>query len=123
VNVSGIFIEAKNISTSGIATATNNTGVAPISLSATSPGANSLLVCGNREASTDPVSTGTSELYPYVIGPVVSGDHGARSFLAASVVGSGSQSCTITSGLTGVLAIFPNVPATTSTVRHRVVNF
>jgi hypothetical protein len=126
-NTAAVIYEVGNMTTSGLVTATDNGAAPPAALSATSPGANSFLICGTRNTvsgSIPPILPTTSEGYSFYQTAYNGGasDHGSVAYSAYGVVGTGTQSCTLSSGDAAVMAIFGySAPATA--VRHRVNNF
>lgn len=113
-NVAANVFEVVNVGTSSIATTTSPaSGVIGV-LSATSPGANSFLVCGTRNADPGgppPVIPTNSEAYAAYQTGYNAGDHPSAAYTAYGVVGAGAKTCTLSSGNGAVMAIFGSTPA------------
>jgi hypothetical protein len=114
-DVSMTVYEVKGVTVSGLQTTQTTNTTPPATMTLTSGQANTFLICGTRE--------GTSVSQPsYVIyngNPSSSNDHAASNTVAYAVTGSGAQSCSFTSGVGGVMAMFAPAPAGNA-VRHRV---
>jgi hypothetical protein len=112
-NVAAVVYEVAKITTSGVVTTdAGNTAGPPSSMSATSPGPNSLLICGTRNSApggTYVVPT-TSEGYDAYQSGLNGTDHGSAAYAAYAVVGTGTKTCTLDSGNGAVMAIFPYAP-------------
>lgn len=120
-DVSIMLEEWKKITVTGAVTAHTTNQDQPFSISATSPGANSLMHCSTGSANDWPAST--TPAYSLVVGPYVqynSGTmtHPANVNIATGIVGTGTQSCQFNAntnyntiaGYTTVLAIFAYAP-------------
>jgi hypothetical protein len=111
-NVAAVVLEVPNATTTGmvVANAGNSAGP-PSAMSATSPAADSFLVCLTRNSDPGgppPTLPTTTEGYSAIQSAYNGGDHPSSAYLAYGVVGSGSKSCTLqTSGNGAVMAIFP----------------
>jgi hypothetical protein len=126
-NAAMVVMEVGNAATTGVVVANaGNTAGPPAAMSATSPAADSFLVCLTRNSDPGgppPTVPTTTEGYTAIQTNYNEGDHPSSAYLAYGVVGSGSKSCTLqTSGNGAVMAIF-SLSAPTATVRHRVVNY
>jgi hypothetical protein len=104
-NSGALVFEVWNVTASGIVTATSgNTAGPPAVMSATSPGANSFLMCGSKGG------TGTSEGYTDMLAPnVLNTDHPAQAYAAWGNVGTGTKTCSILGSFadSGVMIMMP----------------
>jgi hypothetical protein len=125
-NTAAVVYELINVGTTSVATAnTTNNNVPPDALSATSPGANSFLICASRDTGGPPAAPPTSsEGYAFYQGPPnTSTDHPSLAYAAYGIVGTGTQTCSLSSGNGAAMAIFSFAAPASGSVRHRVVNF
>lgn len=111
-NVAAVVMEVGNITSVGaVGTNAGTTAGPPASMSATSPAADSFLVCVTRNSAPGgppPTLPTTTQGYSAIQSAYNEDDHGTAAYLAYGVVGSGSKSCTLqTSGNGAVMAIFP----------------
>jgi hypothetical protein len=125
---SAVVMEVKGITLSG-AVYLGSSGVDTPTLTLTSPGADSLLVCATYDGTNGATNsrlrttvTPTSLRTGITPQVTVSAAHESIIGYAWGLVASGSQSCQFGTGTTGVMAIFGSFPST-SAVRHRVVNY
>jgi hypothetical protein len=126
---SAVVMEVKGITLSG-AVYLGSSGVDTPTLTLTSPGADSLLVCATYDGTNGATNsrlrttvTPTSLRTGITPQVTVSASHQSIIGYAYGLVASGSQSCQFGTGTTGVMAIFGSSPVSGSTVRHRVVNY
>jgi hypothetical protein len=113
-NVAANVFEMIDVGTASIATTTSPTSGVIGVLSATSPAANSFLVCGTRDevvGSPPPTVPSTSEGYAAFQSGYNDGDHPSSAYTAYAVVGTGTQTCTLSSGNGAVMAIFGPSPS------------
>jgi hypothetical protein len=122
-NSAAVVFEMINVGTTTVATDTSGTatGQPPTALSATSPGANSFLVCLTRNTvsgAPPPTVPTNSQGYDAIqTGYDDNTDHPSAAYVAYGTVSSGSQGCTLSSGNGDVMAIFPYL-ASVSATRH-----
>lgn len=109
-NTGELVFEVWNVTASGIVTTTaGHTAGPPAAMSATSPGADSFLLCGTK-GNTASTPTSNSEGYTDMFAPVVlNTDHPALAYAAWGNVGTGTKTCTLagTFSDTGVMVIMP----------------
>jgi hypothetical protein len=91
-----VIAEVIGITTSGVATDSSSVSP-PAALSATSPGANSLLVCVTMDGyfPDPPTPPTTSEGYALFNSATTFGDHPSTAYFAYGVVGTGTKTCTL----------------------------
>jgi hypothetical protein len=120
-NVSAIVFEVKGTSTSGqVGTAAGN-NTQPTTMTATSPGSNSILFCTITGDSTNIPGGTTPSTYRLLGGTAQAGSHESLMYVAYGLVGSGSQSCSfavgvdsITGGPSGAMTILGFAAGSTS---------
>jgi hypothetical protein len=103
-NGSAVVYVLKNATTTGIVTTSTGTAGPPSTMTATSPGANSFLICGTKGG------TGNSDGRSEVSSPsVLNIAHPSETYTEYGLVGTGSQSCSMT-GSTSAVGLMIMIP-------------
>lgn len=121
--VSAIAIETKGTTTTGVIGTAVGDVDQPQTLTATSPGADSLQICSTVSSTTGTwITTSTTPSGLWMMqGPSVILSGKAVGYAAYGIVGTGSQSCSFNAGASGSMIMLASAPSSTGSIRHRVI--
>jgi hypothetical protein len=112
--VSSVVIETKGTGTASAVYTSAASNTTTPTLTATSPAADSLLICGTFSGQNGGPSQSTTPSDYFIMSTpqgIDSGDHYAYSSVAWGIVGAGSKSCQFNTGLNGEMVILNNSPS------------